>query len=96
MIKVIKLSAQWCAPCRVFATTFEKVAEMEKYKDIEFKELDIEDDDEAEILVAKFGVKNVPTTLILDENDELVYKLIGNVSLNDFTDVIDKAINGDE
>ena len=95
-MKILKLSAKWCAPCRVFATTFEKVAEMEKYKDIEFKELDIEDDDDAEILVAKFGVKNVPTTLILDENDELVYKLIGNVSLNDFTDVIDKAINGDE
>jgi thioredoxin 1 len=97
MIKtVIKASAVWCGPCRVFAKTFEKVAEMEKYNGIEFKEMDIESDDDAELFVEKFGIKSVPTTLILDEEDNLIYKLIGNVSMNDFTDVLDKAINGTE
>ena len=94
--KVIKCSAVWCQPCRVFAKTFEKVAEMEKYNGIEFKEVDIENDEGAEILVEKFGIRSVPTTLILDEEDNLIYKLIGNVSMNDFTDVLDKAINGTE
>lgn len=95
-MKVWKCSTTWCMPCRVFAKTFEKVAEMEKYNGIEFKELDIENDEGAEILVEKFGVRSVPTTLILDEEDNLIYKLIGNVSMNDFTDVLDKAINGTE
>ena len=44
--KICKLSAQWCSPCRVFATTFHKVEQMEEYKDIEFKEIDIENDEE--------------------------------------------------
>jgi thiol-disulfide isomerase/thioredoxin len=94
--RVLKLGAIWCQPCHVFGKTFEKVAEMEKYNGIEFKEVDIENDDDAELLVEKFGVRNVPTTLILDEEDNLIYKLIGNVSMNDFTDVLDKAINGTE
>jgi thioredoxin 1 len=94
--KIIKCSAEWCQPCRVFGKTFEKVAEMEKYNGIEFKEVDIENGDDAEIIVEKFGIRNVPTTLILDEEDKLIYKLIGNVSMNDFTDVLDKAINGTE
>lgn len=94
--KIIKCSATWCMPCRVFGKTFEKVAEMEKYNGIEFKELDIENDEDAELIVEKFGIRNVPTTLILDEEDNLIYKLIGNVSMNDFTDVLDKAINGGE
>ncbi len=97
MVKTVtKCSTTWCMPCRVFGQTFEKVAKMEKYNGIEFKEVDIENDDDAELFVEKFGIKSVPTTLILDEEDNLIYKLIGNVSMNDFTDVLDKAINGGE
>lgn len=89
--KIIDCSASWCGPCKVFAKTFEKVSEMEQYKDIQFESMDIEDD---EILVEKYSIRNVPTTLIFDENDNLVYKLSGNVPLKDLTDVIDNAING--
>ena len=35
-MKILKFSASWCGPCRVFANTFKKVSEMEEYKDIEF------------------------------------------------------------
>ena len=94
-MKIIKCGATWCMPCRVFGKTFEKVSEMEQYKGIEFKEIDIENDD-AELLVEKFGIKSVPTTLILDDEDNLIYKLIGNVSMNDFTSVLDKAINDEK
>ena len=90
--KIIKCSASWCAPCRFYAETFHKVENKEEFKDIEFKEIDIENDDDAEILVQKFGIRNVPTTLILDENDELVYKLIGNVKEGDLVDAINDAI----
>jgi thiol-disulfide isomerase/thioredoxin len=92
MIRVIKLSAQWCAPCRFYAETFKRVSEKEEFKDVEFKALDIENDDEAETLVNKFTVRNVPTTLILDENGELIYKLIGNVKESDLVETINDAI----
>ena len=91
-MKVIKFGASWCGPCRVFANTFKKVSEMEEYKDIEFKSVDIENDEDADVLVAKFGIRSVPTILLLDENDNVIYKLMGNTSLKDFTDVINKAL----
>ena len=90
--KIIDCGASWCGPCRVFANTFKKVSEMEEYKDIEFKSVDIENDEDADILVAKYNIRSVPTILLLDENDEAIYKLMGNVSLKDFTDVINKAL----
>lgn len=90
--KIIKMSAEWCAPCRVFAETFHKVEKMEKYKDIEFKEIDIEKDDEGEILTEKYQVRSVPTTVLLDENDELIYKVMGNIPQKDFIEIIDEAL----
>jgi thioredoxin-related protein len=70
----------------------QKASELEQYRNIEFKTLDVTDDDTS-ILIEKYSIRNVPTTLILDENDELVYKLIGNIPLDEFTSVIDNAIN---
>jgi len=91
---VLDMKAQWCGPCRVFANTFKKVSEMEQYKDIEFKSIDIENDEDADLLVAKYQVKSIPTIILADENGDVIYKLMGNVPLKDFTDIIDKAING--
>jgi thiol-disulfide isomerase/thioredoxin len=90
--KIIKCSASWCQPCHVFAKTFEKVAEMEEYNGIKFEQIDIEEDENAELLVEKFSIRSVPTTLILGENDELIYKLSGNLPLKDFTEIINNAL----
>jgi len=94
MVKtIIKCSASWCSPCRIFKITFDKASKIEKYKNINFKEIDIEEDDDSETIVEKYNIKNIPTTLILDENDKLIYKVSGNISLSDFTEIIDDAIN---
>jgi thiol-disulfide isomerase/thioredoxin len=90
---VTKLSASWCAPCRFYAETFHKVSEREEFKNIEFKALDIDSDEEAEALVNKFSVRGVPTTLIMNEDGELIYKLTGNVKESDLVDAINNAIN---
>jgi thiol-disulfide isomerase/thioredoxin len=90
--KIMKLSTSWCAPCRVYASTFHKVKEMDEYKDIEFKEIDIENDEDGEILAEKFQVRSVPTTILLDENDELIYKVMGNIPQKDLTNLINEAL----
>lgn len=86
------MGATWCAPCRAFAVTFNKVKEMEEYSNIEFEEIDIENDEEGGILAEKYQVRSVPTTVLLDENNNLIYKVSGNISLNDFKKIIDEAL----
>ena len=90
-MKILKFSASWCGPCRVFANTFKKVSEMEKYKDIEFKSIDIEEDD-GELYVEKYNIRSVPTILLLDEDDNIIYKLSGNIPLDDFVSMINNAM----
>lgn len=92
VVKIVKLSAEWCQPCKVFAKTFEKVKEMDEYKDIEFKEIDIENDEEGEMFAEKHQVRSVPTTILLDENDEPIYKVMGNIPQNDFITIINEAL----
>lgn len=89
--KIVDAKASWCGPCRVFANTFKKVSEMEKYKDIEFKSIDIEED-EGELYVEKYNIRSVPTILLLDEDDNIIYKLSGNIPLDDFVGIINNAM----
>ena len=44
--KVLKMSASWCMPCKVYAKTFESVKNEEKYKGIIFEELDVDDNED--------------------------------------------------
>ena len=89
--KVIKLSAIWCAPCRVYAPKFHNVSKYEEYKDLEFKEYDIEDE-EGEKIAMQHNVRSVPTTLLLDENDEVIYKVMGNIPEHELAKIINEAL----
>jgi thioredoxin-related protein len=65
---------------------------MDEFKDIEFKEIDIENDENGDVLAEKYQIRSVPTTILLDENDELIYKVMGNIPLNDLTNIINEAL----
>ena len=94
--KVLKFSATWCAPCRTYAPTFKKVSEMEDFKDITFEAIDIEKDVDMQPLVEKLGIKSIPTTILFDENDKPIYKVLGNVPLKDLVDLINSTLKGEE
>ena len=89
--KVLKMSASWCMPCKVYAKTFESVKNEEKYKDITFEEIDIEENED---LAIKYGIRGVPTTVVLDENNNVLSKFSGNVSRNVLEENLDEVING--
>ena len=90
--RIIKFSATWCAPCRAFAPTFHKVMENEKYKGIKFEEFDVEKDEVGELYLEKYQIRNVPTTILLDEKDEVITKIMGNVSEDNFISIIDEKM----
>jgi len=66
---------------------------MEEFKDVTFDTLEIDDDEDHDLEVEKFGIKSVPTTILLDENDEPIYKLMGNVPEKDLVELITKCLN---
>ena len=78
-IKVNKFSAEWCVPCKVMGKTFDKVKELPEFNDVEFSEYDVDDDSSAD-LVQKFQIRNIPTIIICDENNEQLGKIVGIVN----------------
>lgn len=92
--KVTKVSAKWCPPCRLYAETFKKVSEDPEFKDITFTNVDIDDDSTDEAFLERYMVKTVPTTLLLDEEDNLLYKMTGNVSEAMLREVIQGPVSG--
>lgn len=91
--KIISLHASWCAPCKMFTKTFEQVRKDEKYKDIKFESYDIEDGEKGSDITEKYMVRSVPTTILLDKEDNPIKKVIGNVPEKDFTDIINDCLS---
>ena len=48
-IKIIKLSADWCAPCKALQPILKNILSKDEFKDIPFQEIDIDDDIFAEL-----------------------------------------------
>ena len=91
--KVAEFSASWCAPCKAYAPIFKRVSEMEEFSEIEFVSTCIDDGEDHDLEIAKFDIKSVPTTILLDENNEPIYKLMGNIPEKDLVDLITKCLN---
>ncbi|MHB8878836.1 MAG: thioredoxin family protein [Myxococcaceae bacterium] len=51
--------ATWCAPCRAFAPTYEKVSE--KHPDIVFAKVDV---DAEQALAGEFQIRSIPTLMV--------------------------------
>jgi thiol-disulfide isomerase/thioredoxin len=88
VVRIAEFSASWCAPCRAYAPTYKKVSEMEEFKDITFEHTDIDDGEDHDLEIEKFGIKSIPMTILIDENNEPIYKLMGNVPEKDLVDLI--------
>jgi thioredoxin-related protein len=66
------------------------ISRQSEFNGLEFNNLFIEDN---ELDFEKYKIKEIPSILLLDENDELIYKLSGNVPLNDVSSIISYVLN---
>lgn len=66
--QVIKFYANWCGPCKVYGPTFTKVRQ-ELEGDIEFLEINIEED--TENLSGQYKVRGIPHTVVLEDGKEI-------------------------
>jgi thioredoxin 1 len=70
---VIDFKATWCGPCKAIKPFIEYLHE--SYPNVEFMEIDIEDEDRNTI-VSNFDIKKVPT-FIFYKNGEVCNTLVG-------------------
>lgn len=85
--KCLKFGATWCSPCKALKPIFEKVSQMEEFKNVEFIEYDIEEEDTEE-LVIKYGIRSVPTVVLLDDQDNVLKKSIGSIPEDTLIEIV--------
>ena len=81
---VMDFKASWCGPCKAMKPFFEYL--QENYPNVDFLEIDIEDDDKISI-TNNFTIAKVPT-FIYFKNGNICHSIIGTNKEN-----IENAIN---
>lgn len=86
MIKVYKLGAEWCGPCRMMKPTIASL--MEKYNvegsEVEIIEVDVDTDNS---LSEAHGVRSIPTMLFMVD-DTLAQKHVGVMDAKSIENII--------
>jgi thiol:disulfide interchange protein len=83
--KILKFGADWCMPCKVLNK------KLEDFTDCEVVKYDVDDVDEE--LLEKYHIRNIPVTILLDENEEEIQRWIGVFDVNEISNKIEE-ING--
>lgn len=82
--KILKFGAEWCGPCK----TLNK--KLEDFNDCEVIKYDVDDVDEE--LLEKFKIRNIPVTILVDDNEKEIQRWVGLFNLQEITDKI-KELN---
>jgi thioredoxin 1 len=81
-MKVVKISAEWCGPCKVLAPIFEELKNELESENLIF-EVVTEDDKRFSEISLKFGIRSIPTVLIMDDWDITLYSQITGLKTKD-------------
>lgn len=79
--------AEWCGPCKSIAPVIEEIAVEYKGK-VRVGKVDV---DQHNQIAMQFGVRSIPTLLILKEG-KVVNQLVGAVPKNNITELLDQVI----
>lgn len=83
-MKVLKFSAEWCGPCKMLANTIDKY-----YKgDVQIENIDIDENSEVAV---RYGIRGVPTLVLLDDNGSELRRKSGMMMIDEF----EKFIKGE-
>ena len=69
MKTILYFTASWCGPCKALAPRMEKLASQINYRKI--------DVDSNQDMSMKYGVRNVPSLILVDENGTELNRMVG-------------------
>jgi thioredoxin 1 len=75
-MKILKFSASWCGPCKMLSIIIAGIKDEIPYP---VEEIDVDTDSK---LAQKFGIRGVPTIILMDGDTEVKRK-VGSMSLNE-------------
>lgn len=84
-IVLLDFWAQWCGPCKSFATIYEETAK--KNPNIIFGKINVDEERE---LASDFHIHSIPTTMILRQS-VVVFSQSGTLSASALQGIIDQA-----
>jgi len=82
---IVDFWAPWCAPCRSFAPTYEKVSA--DYDNIVFAKVNTEDEQE---IAMHFQIRSIPTLMIFREKI-IIFSQPGALPESSFKQLVDRA-----
>jgi thioredoxin 1 len=85
ILRVLKLGAPWCGPCRMLSNTISNLNE-DKVGSTIFAEIDI-DGDGLDDVVSELSIRNIPVTLFI-KNGVILEKKVGSIQENDIYNII--------
>ena len=80
-MKIVKIGAEWCWPCK----TLDK--QLENFNRCEVVRYDV---DENESIADEYNIRNIPVTILFDDNDNEVKRWVGLFNINEIEKEIDK------
>ena len=76
-MRVLKFYADWCGPCK---TLTEVIHGAQDKINIPIEEIDIDKNSDA---VIQYGIRSVPTMILLDENNAELKRVTGSLNQSD-------------
>lgn len=72
-MRILKFQATWCGPCKALSMVVANAADK---LTVPVQEIDIEAD---EAVAIRYGIRGVPTMVLLDDNDKEIARKVGLV-----------------
>ncbi len=86
MLEVKKFSAVWCGPCRALSPVMNEIKN--QFSNVKFQEYDV---DEAYEVAEEYGIRSVPTVVIVKDGVE-VNRFVGLQSKLAYTNAINESL----